>query len=451
MVMFKNIRVGYLSLLLMFIVSSASGLFLINTNTARADDGDLEYWINGTAQKITKDQLLGISWKDRLSFLSPIDIYDKQTDTVYRHKGNNLLRQETGGLLTEGGSFIFVPENKPLITEDKSDCRGVFRWTIRDNTEKSFLDIVQPVLSSGKDKCSIDGKSLPENTDIWPTNWVKVIDDGDWDPDYFGKADWAVAPFFWISKDSIGIFDTTNPATKIAEGSIPYDNITTALKNSGIYSQITSGPRVSGVDYWKPGDCTEQILITVYSGGLAPSYGYFVDFKADPTNAIPTVASYSDIGVADSDCMLGRTLKGNSYDVINYASSPSGKNQKVPIAYADQINDPDNNPVVEPPTTPTDGTTGSGSETPSCESSIDNGFGWIICPLLSLIDGFISGTEAVIASKLAVDTGTFDDSIETGNDLRETWTVMARLASGLLAVIALFMIISTALGFDFVY
>lgn len=101
--------------------------------------------------------------------------------------------------------------------------------------------------------------------------------------------------------------------------------------------------------------------------------------------------------------------------------------------------------TAQPPAGQTD-TTGDPDETAipaSCESSIDNGFGWVICPLLDAADEFINTAEGVIRSKLAVNTDFINDV-----RLRESWLQIARISSGLLVVVGLVMVISTALGSD---
>lgn len=178
-------------------------------------------------------------------------------------------------------------------------------------------------------------------------------------------------------------------------------------------------------------NCADKLILR--SG--TPAYVNLYRFDGEEGSSPQDLISAGDLGLLKpAGCKLYSTyvVGGKRDKIVNYGL---GETQNAGVAPSDK---------------PLGGESGGNSDNPSCEGSIDNGFGWIICPALDLIDKFISGTEAIIASKLAVDTGTFDDSLDTGSDLRETWTVMARVASGLLVIVALFMIFSTALNFDFV-
>lgn len=102
---------------------------------------------------------------------------------------------------------------------------------------------------------------------------------------------------------------------------------------------------------------------------------------------------------------------------------------------------------------PPSGTIGEGSDgggtavdrTPTCKSALDNGFGWLICPILDMADKFIDWAEGTISGKLEV-----NESFFKNEQLKEVWTQMARVSSAILVMVGLFMVISTALGFDVV-
>lgn len=87
----------------------------------------------------------------------------------------------------------------------------------------------------------------------------------------------------------------------------------------------------------------------------------------------------------------------------------------------------------------------AGDDSDPCESAVDSGWGWWICPLLTATDQLITIVENQIESRLEVRT-----QFTTNEGLREAWSNMARISSGLLVIIALVMIISTALGVEIV-
>lgn len=80
---------------------------------------------------------------------------------------------------------------------------------------------------------------------------------------------------------------------------------------------------------------------------------------------------------------------------------------------------------------------------PDCYSGIATAFAWIICPTLGIIDNFLEWAERTVIGYLDVDVG----SGEQVEQLRSSWAIFARLASIILVLVALTMVISTAMGF----
>lgn len=84
-----------------------------------------------------------------------------------------------------------------------------------------------------------------------------------------------------------------------------------------------------------------------------------------------------------------------------------------------------------------------GDTQPTCEDSVDGGFGWLVCWIIDGADRLIGWMEGIIQSQLEVDTSFF-----TNEELKSAWTQVARISSGLLVIVGLAMVISTALGFS---
>lgn len=437
--MFMKKRSGWFIVTLFYLFSTLLSIGFINPRSASA--GDIDSWVDGSGNTISKSDLQKVDWTKRLKFLSPINIYDTQTKTTYSYQGNKLFMDGTGGLLTEGGQFLFFPDgkSKSLVLDNQSNCYGVINWYITDNTSKSNLELAQPKLSDSKIECSVAGKVIPSNTDIDPPDSLRIIDDnsnGGWGK-YYGNADWLVAPFYWTSKDSIGIYDTTRTTTKLVN--TVSDNIKTSIQNNSLITFSSN----TVYEYWQPGNCKQEVLVTEKINGNVQPYGYFINFDSDPRDGVPTTSKLIDIGTQDSDCMLGRTLKGNSYDVINYQDSPDGKKFRIPIAFANQINDPANNVVVPPPSSDT--AAGGGNTVSECEDKFQT-FGVIVCFILESVDRLLGFIEGTVSDLLDVNTDKYSASGDNGNALYQAWLEVVRVSSGVLAIIAIIMVLSTALG-----
>ena len=89
------------------------------------------------------------------------------------------------------------------------------------------------------------------------------------------------------------------------------------------------------------------------------------------------------------------------------------------------------------------GTTDNEAVGPSCNSGLANPLAWIICPTLGIIDGFLNWAEKLLYNYLDVDLG----GPEAIGQLRQIWSVFARIATIILVIIGLVMVISTAMSF----
>lgn len=92
-------------------------------------------------------------------------------------------------------------------------------------------------------------------------------------------------------------------------------------------------------------------------------------------------------------------------------------------------------------------TSDAGQAKPSCESG-GGDLSWILCPLLRYADKFVSYLDNQINSLLTVPNSYFEGT--NGENLRNTWVRIRNLAYIILIPIMLVMVISTALGFEFI-
>lgn len=84
-----------------------------------------------------------------------------------------------------------------------------------------------------------------------------------------------------------------------------------------------------------------------------------------------------------------------------------------------------------------------GDAGPSCESA-GGAMGWILCPVILIIDGALNFLDTQISRLLDFDENRLSPEIE------ESWGIIRNLAYTILVPIMLVMVISTALGFEFV-
>lgn len=84
------------------------------------------------------------------------------------------------------------------------------------------------------------------------------------------------------------------------------------------------------------------------------------------------------------------------------------------------------------------------NEDNSCESK-SGAMGWILCPVINLIDGGLNWVDEQVGNLLAVDNNKFNDS-----GLEQSWKITRNLAYLILVPVVLVMVIGTALGFEFI-
>lgn len=132
---------------------------------------------------------------------------------------------------------------------------------------------------------------------------------------------------------------------------------------------------------------------------------------------------------------IGGSFNSESWN-INRSKFATGLSPLAGTQFIENV-DP-NNP---PPAATVDG---ESNEDNSCESK-SGAMGWILCPVVNLLDGGMNWVDSQVSSLLAVDNNKFNDS-----GLEQSWKITRNLAYLILVPVVLVMVIGTALGFEFV-
>jgi len=217
----------------------------------------------------------------------------------------------------------------------------------------------------------------------------------------------SIAYFKWINPTQIGMVDDDWPGT-FTKG----DSEATI---DGVVYDVFLSDRESGVDTCRNKLILNRVANTVRWYDLGKSGAH----DGNPPDDVSTTCGYYDKN-DDNPSSFPR----NNYDWTLANTSDA---------------------VVDVPPS-TSGPGGTNTESgDSCESAMDGFTGLWVCPMLTGADRLITATEGIIEKKLQVNT-----EFTSNEGLHDAWTQLARISSGLLVIVALAMIISTALGFDLV-
>jgi len=254
---------------------------------------------------------------------------------------------------------------------------------------------------------------------------------------------------------------------------------TAAGESSGEDSEIY----FSGVAYLEPGNysCTitgyscpafEKVKHTPYTYSVVNTDGIIVTLQTSIINAAGMVvlpATKVSLQKADGTELKSFTTTEKSVK----ASDMGGKTELSDVVVLDQIPAgsyklclPDNRcqnitkvsgqvlSVTLDVNAEGDGGEGGGStEGEGCESQPNVVMGWLTCPIINVIDGATDFLDNQIISLLVVPESYYaNKDPETGENsaLYQTWQRLRNIAVIILVPILLFMVISTALGFDFI-
>lgn len=139
--------------------------------------------------------------------------------------------------------------------------------------------------------------------------------------------------------------------------------------------------------------------------------------SSDPTKVVTNVRD--NFTWADYTDKVGGDMNGNNSDFVRIGNVDARSN------------------VGPPP-----GTTEQQEEDNTCESQ-SGAMGWIMCPLINLLDGALNFVDSQVQRLLEVDEDKY-----THDSLKAAWTQIRNIAYVILIPIMLVMVIGTALGFE---
>ncbi|MBA3758542.1 MFS transporter [Candidatus Saccharibacteria bacterium] len=195
---------------------------------------------------------------------------------------------------------------------------------------------------------------------------------------------------------------------------------------------------IAGKD--KPLSQAELVNETLPGGGNRAQ----IWFRWVGENAVVRVDGYGGNFVAD-DIQTERYVsveESNHYVGISDSNPSSGSYneggniESVKIGDVQKRSDPPIDPNANPD---------AGEDEKTCEDT-GGDLGWIFCSILEFIDAQLTSLDNQIQSLLRVPPGDFDDA----SPMKQAWGVMRTIAYSILLPIILVMVISTALGFEFV-
>lgn len=225
----------------------------------------------------------------------------------------------------------------------------------------------------------------------------------------------ALMPFHFLDNETIITSDRQNTYTKDASNGLFYENDGDNCKDT---IKVTTGPGTGGA----------TVSLTANTGGDNTSYDSWaqeMDFKS----------------------------KGG-HDSGNGCYSYEPQSYKASTVYLYNTELAGNSPASSTATLSTDSSAGS--------PDIDCGLGaanWIFCPVQEAIEAAVSKVDGIINNLLEIDTDAiFKDcastqsstNCETSTAYHTAWASMRNIALGLLVIGALVMIISQALGYEFI-
>lgn len=180
---------------------------------------------------------------------------------------------------------------------------------------------------------------------------------------------------------------------------------------------VSGGYEVSIVDQ-ATGEIEQQRFFVNDRDSAYVGWGFNDESSADFQNNMYNRHSGSyEIGCADIVTIMNRTAQANSTSILSFL---------------DGVDD--------------DWRPGIGSSSEPRETCADaDSWAWLMCPLVSIVEGAFNFLGAQIDAMLRVPLGQYSDS-----GLREAWAAFRNIAYILLVPIMLVMVISTALGFEFV-
>jgi len=410
----------------------------------------------------------------RFKFISPIELLDTTTNTTYIAGGYPRMQggsSTDNSLFADGAIWLRPTESdKKTIKEKTSDgkCLGIVAATfVSGENDKKYgkTHFISPV-KNVQTTCTLDGSPITSLTGFVDSNstlWKFISNQQDkYDKTQELGVD-GIAPLmashYWADKDTIKVVGQDLVISRINSTDERYSPLMDKLKLDKNES--------ADYEFWTTDACklnkgvTDPITMMYFkketsgsSAGRTTAFNYkyarFLMARSDgkaswnPFGAegYDSTWDYNEGGYID--CLLKQNvdraplaqaahegLHGNIYLLpmayVKYADKTAAEVAKdggIP-----------SNLVADPKT----------DETKSCDDNFMD-FGSITCYILKGVDGILGVIEGVVKSQLEVDTSRYSSNSKDGKPLYDAWVSIARISSALLALVAIIMVIGTALG-----
>ncbi len=428
---------GTLLLVNILLVGILSPIFLIATSrTVRADPSS---WSDSNFFDIPIDEA-----KSRFFAISPFEIQDKVTKTIYKTAANDSELFGSGTADTfRNGHYWYWPNGEVLKRKDNKCADPLVVETSDGNGTLSLIAVKAKTDPIDTAKCFISGKSDVIGKGNDPPNNDDVVLSTSADVFHF-----FATTFYWESASQIGIYDTGNKLKPVTTGlqtevenahrSKPVDNFNVAEWDIFYNDACVNGDR--RLDAW----------VAVNKGDRARSKIFH------STNLDVVAAKWQG---NELECIFGRDINSSPRNEIR--GDPGAA--ELPIVYKEKSSS------TTTPTAPATGTSGDPSASPeaagsivkSCESVLYDQLAWLGCQILNSANKAIRRIDVAISQQLAFkqdeDVKAFDLNTTSLTDFNKDtdpgkayygiWSIFRFLASALIILAAIAMVIGQSLSF----
>lgn len=386
-----------------------------------------------------------INFLGRVRFDSPVRITDTATNQVYTSDAS-IFGNQNEDYLNNGGDnnawYVYAPvgsDNATPTYKNGSTCYGVYMLELDKDGNNAWLHAMQPVLGQDGATCVYDNNSKSVKVGRVPSDVESrnnIVEIGSWEGGTIdGNSDNfrdAGAAFFWRSKDVIGAFDSAGEG--LTELTSPQLDVARTVWTTDAMGNVPSLSirQQAGWRYFGSADCGSSAFLAVDPNN---AFIYPVKIESGTDGSSSTI----DEGPWDQ-CIWGRDINNDStgqFDLPSY---------KYVLAYrqnatlsADQVDDSvfgGSGSTADP---------AAGETAVSCNNRSNSVIGWIICPVLDILDNMTERMTEAIQGFLVVDM----DQFATNTELYQAWNVIRQISTIIIVIIALVMIFSEAMGAGF--
>lgn len=434
-----------------------------------------ESWVDSTGADVTAFPA------SRFKFISPIELLDSNTNTYYIASGYPRMQggsDDDNSLFADGAVWLRPTQSdKKTIREKTTDgkCLGIVAVTYISGSDDGKYGKTHflPPIKNTQNTCTIDGapiNSLTGFVETTDTIWSFLSNQDNQDKydktQEFGSSEIApaLASHFWENKDSIKTIGRDVSLKKLGVANPRY---------SVLMSKLSLEENQTNYEFWTTDACTANKNATDAFTVL-----YFKKETSGSSSASQTTAfNYNfarflmarNVSTSDNEfnskefdatwdsdegeyisCLLGVNVDKSPLIQATHQSLYSNK-RLLPMAYVKFATMTSAEVAADGglPSTLTGSQDDETAGPQECEDAF-NSFGVIICYMLKFVDGTLGMFESVIKNLLEVSPSSYSAVSTVDGEERSplylAWNSLARLSSGLLVMIALIMVISTALG-----